>query len=161
MIEMPGTSTNWAQAFRHYLGVSIAANLVWEILQLPLFAIWTTGTMGQKAFAVVHCTGGDAMIAGFALVSALILFGRPAWPNSATATVYAASLALGIGYTIYSEWLNTSVRATWAYSELMPVLPVLGTGVSPLLQWLVVPTLAMWVALGHAPWMRNAIKETA
>lgn len=161
MTTMPGTSTNWVQALRRYLCASIAANLVWEILQLPLFTIWKTGTIGQKAFAVVHCTGGDAMIAGFALVSALILFGRPAWPNRATAAVYAASLVLGIGYTIYSEWLNTSVRASWAYSELMPILPVLGTGVSPLLQWLVVPTLAMWVALGHAPWLRDPLKESS
>ncbi|MEQ1695963.1 MAG: hypothetical protein ABL901_09005 [Hyphomicrobiaceae bacterium] len=161
MTTMPGTSTNWVQALRRYLCASIAANLVWEILQLPLFTIWKTGTIGQKAFAVVHCTGGDAMIAGFALVSALILFGRPAWPNRATAAVYAASLVLGIGYTIYSEWLNTSVRASWAYSELMPILPVLGTGVSPLLQWLVVPTLSMWVALGHAPWLRDPLKESS
>ena len=152
---------DWVSVPVRYLFWSIWVHLVWEIAQLPLFTIWTTGTLGQKAFAVVHCTGGDAMIAGFALLVALILFGRPSWPESSTVAVYAASLALGIGYTIYSEWLNTSVRAAWAYSELMPVLPGLGTGLSPLLQWLVVPTLAMWVALGHAPWVQNTIKENS
>jgi hypothetical protein len=67
--------------------------------------------------------------------------------------VYVAVLAFGVGYTIYSEWLNVSVRGTWAYSDLMPVVPIIRTGLTPLLQWLVVPTLALWVALGRAPWI--------
>jgi hypothetical protein len=142
----------WLGALVRYLGWSMLGHLTWETIQLPLFTIWTTGTIGQKAFAVVHCTGGDVMIAAGTLLIALIVFGRSSWPNNATAAVYAASLGLGIGYTIYSEWLNTSVRAAWAYSEFMPVLPGLGTGIAPLLQWLVVPTLAMWMVLGHAPW---------
>ena len=65
-----------APALRRYLGVSIVANLVWEILQLPLYTIWTTGTRKQQAFAVVHCTVGDAMIAGLSLLAALALFAR-------------------------------------------------------------------------------------
>ena len=63
-----------------------------------------------------------------------------------------ATLAFGIGYTIYSEWLNVNVRGSWAYSDLMPVVPVIETGLAPLLQWVVVPTLALWVAIGRAPW---------
>ena len=54
---------------------------------------------------------------------------------------------------IYSEWLNINVRGSWAYSDLMPVVPVIGTGLAPLLQWVIVPTLALWAALGRAPWV--------
>jgi hypothetical protein len=56
--------------------------------------------------------------------------------------VAVAAMALGLGYTAFSEWLNIGVRRAWAYSDLMPVLPWLGTGLSPLAQWLVVPALA-------------------
>ena len=38
---------------------------------------------------------------------------------------------LGVAYTIYSEWLNVSVRRSWAYSSLMPTVPFIGTGLSP------------------------------
>jgi hypothetical protein len=145
---------DWFRPMVRYLGWSMVLHLVWEVAQLPLFTIWTTATLGQKAFAVVHCTAGDVMIAGVCLLVALLLFGWHSWPKTATVVVFAASLALGVGYTMYSEWLNTSVRASWAYSELMPVLPVLGTGLSPLLQWIMVPMLGMWAALGHAPWRR-------
>ena len=144
---------DWRETLRRYLGVSIGAHLVWEILQLPLYTLWTTGTPRQQAFAVLHCTIGDVMIAGLTLFVALALFATTTWPSTGSVRVFAASLALGLAYTIYSEWLNVSVRGSWGYSTLMPVIPVVGTGIAPLLQWLVVPTLAQWAALGRAPWI--------
>ncbi len=143
---------DWPRALRLYLGVSLVAHLGWEILQLPLYTLWSTGTLRQQAFAVVHCTLGDAMIAGLSLLLGLALFARATWPRAGVARVYWASLAFGVGYTIYSEWLNISVRGSWAYSDLMPVMPVIRTGLAPLLQWFVVPTLALWFAIKRAPW---------
>ena len=83
---------------------------------------------------------------------ALALFARSAWPRAGVARVYWASLGFGVGYTICSEWLNINVRGNWAYSDLMPVVPMIGTGMAPLLQWFVIPTLALWIAVGRAPW---------
>ncbi len=133
--------------FAHYLAVSIAAHFIWEILQLPLYTLWKLGTFQQKLFAILHCTIGDVMIAGSCLLLALAVFARSGWPDTSIARVYAASLTLGLGYTIFSEWLNTSVRGSWAYSDLMPIVPFLGTGLTPLLQWIVVPTVAFWIAV--------------
>jgi hypothetical protein len=147
------SQTGWLQTVRRYLGVSIAANFVWEVLQLPLFTLWTTGTVRQQAFAVFHCTIGDVMIAALSLLAALSLVAQPSWPSSSVARVFWTSLILGLGYTIYSEWLNTSVRGSWAYSEWMPTLPFVGTGLSPLMQWLIVPTLAHGIALRRRPWI--------
>ena len=134
------SEASWLQTVRRYLGVSLTANFVWEVLQLPLFTLWTTGTVRQQAFAVFHCTIGDVMIAALSLLAALSLVAQPNWPRSSARRVYLLSLTVGLGYTIYSEWVNTSVRGSWAYSEWMPVLPLLGTGLSPLMQWLIVPT---------------------
>ena len=146
-----GHRAEWPQALRRYLGVSIVANLVWELLQLPLYTVWATGTRKQQAFAVVHCTVGNAMIAGLSLLVALALFARTPWPSGNAARVYVASLAFGVAYTIYSEWLN------WVYSDLLPVVPVIGTGLAPLMQWLLVPTLAQWIAVGRAPWVDQRV----
>ncbi len=147
------SEVSWLQTVRRYLGVSLTANFVWEVLQLPLFTLWTTGTARQQAFAVFHCTIGDVMIAALSLLAALSLVAQPNWPRSSNSRVYFLSIAAGLCYTIYSEYLNTSVRASWAYSEWMPVLPFVGTGLSPLLQWLIVPTLAHWISLGRRPWI--------
>ena len=53
------------------------------------------------------------------------------------------AIVLSVAYTILSEWLNVEIRRAWSYTAAMPVLPVLGTGLAPLLQWLVVPGLAL------------------
>jgi hypothetical protein len=139
---------HWLGALRVYLGTTVMAHLIWEVAQLPLYTIWSTGSPRGIAFAVFHCTAGDLMIATLSLVAALVCFGGLAWPRERFIPVVAATLVIGIGYTVYSEWLNTTVRKTWAYSELMPTLPILGTGLSPLLQWLVVPMIgfaAIWL----------------
>lgn len=156
----------WLQALRRYLGLSIVAHLAWEIAQLPLYTLWSIGTLPQQAFAVLHCTVGDTMIAGLALLLALALCAPATWPSSGTRRVYALCLVLGVGYTIYSEWLNVNVRRSWAYSNLMPIVPLIGAGLAPLLQWFVIPTLALWHAVGRAPWNelksvdgRNAAKD--
>ena len=56
---------------------------------------------------------------------------------------------LGPGYTMFSEWLNTTLFR-WTYSELMPTVNIRGMdfGVSPLLQWLLLPPLALYLARG-------------
>lgn len=137
---------DWVGALRRYVVVGAVAHLVWEIVQLPLYTLWRTGSLSEQVFAVLHCTGGDVLIAGAALLIALVFVGRSGWPADGFAKVAAVTVLIGLGYTMYSEWLNTSVRRSWAYSELMPVLPFFGTGLSPLLQWVVVPAVALSAA---------------
>jgi hypothetical protein len=134
---------DWPRALRVYLGTIILGDLAWEAAHLPLYTIWRTGTPGEQAFAVVHCTGGDLLIALACLALALVLVGEPAWPARAHRRVAALTIGFGVAYTVFSERLNIVVRQTWAYSDFMPVVPVIGTGLSPLLQWVVVPLLAL------------------
>ena len=57
------TTGDWHAALRVYLLTIAGGNLVWEFLQLPLYTIWQTGDWGDVAFAALHCTGGDVLIA--------------------------------------------------------------------------------------------------
>ena len=107
--------------------------------------------MRQQVFAIVHYTIGHVLIAGSSLLMAVALFARWSWPRTGAAPVFAASLALGIGCTVFSEWLNVDVRASWAYSDLMPIVPSIGANLAPLLLWLDVPTIALWSAMGRRP----------
>jgi hypothetical protein len=137
---------DWPAALRVYLGVIAVGNLAWEAAHLPLYTLWNTGTAREKLFAIVHCTGGDVLIALTCLAVALITVGHRDWPLCTFRPVAAVTVILGVGYTIFSEWLNIVVRQSWAYSELMPVVPIIDTGVTPLMQWLVVPLVALWLA---------------
>lgn len=133
----------WLGALRTYFAAVALGNLAWEILQLPLYTIWTTGTLGEQAFAVVHCTGGDILIALAALSLALVLVGgRGFWP------VAILAIGLGVAYTGFSEWLNVYLRRSWAYSDWMPLISIgrHRIGLSPILQWLLVPAFSLWAA---------------
>jgi hypothetical protein len=137
----------FTRAVGMYLGVIAGGNLIWETLQLPLYTIWTTGIAREQAFAVLHCTVGDILIAMSCLVLSLLLVGRGAWPNGRFGHVALMAVAFGVGYTIFSEWLNVSVRRSWAYSEWMPVIALgpLQIGASPIAQWIIVPLAAFSV----------------
>ena len=137
----------WIRALRIYLTAVTVANLIWETLQLPLYTIWQTGTVQAQAFAVVHCTIGDVIIALCALTVALVVTGAGEWPQKRFRRGAILAILLGLGYTVFSEWLNVVVRASWAYSNLMPVVTAFGlrVGLSPLLQWLVIPTVAFMI----------------
>ncbi len=141
----PHFQSNWLRALRIYVGASAILHFAWEMLQLPLYMIWSTGTFREIAFAVLHCTAGDLMIASLSLLVALLVVGNFAWPSETFITVMVTTLAIGIVYTVYSEWTNTTVRKTWEYSKLMPTIPPFGTGLSPLTQWLIVPAIGFWV----------------
>jgi hypothetical protein len=131
-----------------YLGASGVTNLLWETAQLPFYSIWRTGSAGAKAFALLHCTAGDVMIAGATLVVAVLLVGARRWPGERYLPVAAVAIAAGLLYTVFSEWLNVYVRRSWAYDAAMPTLLVGGIpiGLAPLAQWLVVPAIAFAVA---------------
>ncbi len=101
----PYFPSNWLRALRTYLGACAILLFVWEVLQLPLYSIWSTGTFSEIAFAILHCTAGDLMIASLSLLIALLIFGNFAWPSERFVVVMVTTLGIGIGYTIYSEWI--------------------------------------------------------
>lgn len=136
----------WLGALRRYVVASALGHLAWELAQLPLYTIWYQGSAGEIGFAVAHCTAGDLLIASTALLGATMLFGNSRWPASRFYVVGAATVLGGVLYTVFSEWLNTEVRGGWTYAELMPTLPLVGTGISPLAQWIFIPCAALWWA---------------
>lgn len=144
-IERPA----WLAAGRSFLAASAVLHLVWETAQLPFYTLWQSGTWREIVFDVLHCSAGDVMIAALTLFFALVLFGSESWPHERARGVLLAMLAFGLVYTVYSEWLNVNVRRSWAYAPSMPMVPPLGTGLLPLLQWVFVPLVAMRIALGR------------
>jgi hypothetical protein len=124
-----------------YIGLAAIGHFLWEAAQLPLYTLWSTGTPREIVTALIHCTGGDILITTVTLAVAAALARLFHWRAFGRRMVLTA-IILGAAYTVFSEWLNVDIRRSWSYSAAMPVLPLLGTGLTPLLQWLVVPGLA-------------------
>lgn len=135
-----------------YLPWLAVLNLLWEIAQLPLYTIWNDGTRTEIAFAILHCTLGDILIGTAALALALTLTRSRALSGWHWDNVNVLLAVLGVGYTVFSEWLNTTLLR-WSYSALMPTLNLNGfeVGMLPVVQWFVVPLLALYFARKLAP----------
>jgi hypothetical protein len=132
----------WRFLLVRYLPLFGAANLAWEVLHLPLYTIWYEEDFGGLAYAILHCTAGDLLIGTLTLLVAAMLFGGGAWPHARHGPVLAAAMALGIAFTVASEWISTRITLGWQYAEAMPVVPPFGTGLTALLQWVLIPPAA-------------------
>jgi len=136
----PYTVRYWI-AYAAYLSLS---NLIWETAQLPLYTLWDQD-INTIVFSIFHCTGGDVLIGMFSLGIAYGLFRLTGCPLGLAVRqrgIAFCAVLFGLGYTVFSEWLNVYVRKSWAYSDLMPLINMgdFGIGLSPIVQWLVLPT---------------------
>lgn len=140
---------SWVFIACRYLPWLAGLNFAWEAAQIPLYTIWTEASTSYIAFAILHCTLGDILIGSASLLLVLILWREGPVAQWRWQRIVALMLVLGPGYTMFSEWLNTTLFR-WSYSELMPTLDIAGFkfGVSPLLQWLILPPLALYLARG-------------
>jgi hypothetical protein len=137
----------------HWIGLRFlpwfaALMLAWEIAQLPLYTIWTEASGMSIGLAVAHCTLGDLLIGGAALFLALLVTGERNIARWRWLRLIFLVVPLGVAYTAFSEWLNTAVLGSWAYAASMPTVAIAGAeiGLSPLLQWLLVPPIALALA---------------
>lgn len=138
-------------AFR-FLPWFAGLSLAWEIAQLPLYTIWSEAAPAYIAFSVAHCTLGDVLIGAAALLLALILAREGCLACWRWRRIAALAALLGAGYTVFSEWANTAILGSWAYAASMPRIELGGIeiGLTPLLQWLVLPPLALYLASRQA-----------
>lgn len=123
--------------------ISTPLHLAWEIWHVRWYTLWQEASTGVIAYSVLHCTAGDALIAGAAFLIAAVATRRGDWPRRAGRRGLPILLASGLAYTAASEWVNVYRLQRWAYTSDMPLIA--GIGVTPLVQWLIVPLAAFWI----------------
>jgi hypothetical protein len=138
----------WRLIAHRYLPWFAVLNLAWEAAHVRLYTLWNEAEPAYIAFSVVHCTLGDVLIGTCALLLALILGREASVAEWRWGRIAILTMILGVGYTVFSEWMNITILRSWTYSEAMPRLKLAGIdiGLSPLLQWLLLPPLALRLA---------------
>ena len=128
---------------------SFLLHFVWEFLQVPTFA-------GMPAMShwdgIKFCTAATLGDVGFALTAfwaASAVGTSRQWIQKRRRVPYVVFIAVGIALTIAFEYYYTNVSHRWSYSELMPLVPPLGTGLGPLVQWIVIPPFVLWLTRRH------------
>jgi len=128
---------------------SFLLHFVWEYLQAPTYAGMIELNHWDGIKLCTSATFGDV---GFALTAFWVTSAAARnryWFVKPAAWQMLLYVAIGIGLTIGFEYYYTNISLRWTYSELMPRVPPFGTGLSPLLQWLIIPPLVLWFTSRH------------
>lgn len=120
-------------------------NYPWEFMQSPLF----TGMADQRhQDAVAICTRaalGDSVIMLILYWAVALLSCNRFWIVAPRRKDLGLLLSVGVAITVTIEWLvlHRWWLAHWRYSAAMPLIPGLGVGWVPVLQWTVLPLLVV------------------
>ena len=117
--------------------VAFVLNLTWEIAHVRLYTIWAEADGLSLARALLHCSLGDVVIAIAMFALAGLALWRTDWPASRPWTGGVVVVIGAMAFTAWSEWYNVYRAGNWGYTASMPM--IFGIGLSPLLQWLILP----------------------
>lgn len=118
--------------------LSFLLNFAWELIQIPLYKD-SFYSIGHIAFCALASLADAIMVLllyfGFALI-----FRNPFWMKHLNwKRIVMVILAGGTG-AVMAEIRHLSF-GTWAYADLMPIIPVINVGISPVLQFMILPLL--------------------
>lgn len=128
-------------------GFGLLLNWPWEFLQVPLYAGWSQAAHWEATLICTRATFGDAfiMFVAFAVISAIS--GGSRWLTEGRTAPRVAWVVVAFLLSMAFEGASVHLLGRWAYSSSMP--QVLGMGLSPILQWILLPPLTLWLARRH------------
>jgi hypothetical protein len=124
-----------------WMGLTFVLNLVWEVAQVRLYTLWYSADGISIAWALLHCTLGDVVIALAMFVVTGIMLWRLDWPERHPWLGGVIVVIGAMAFTAWSEWYNVYRAGNWAYTARMPM--IFGIGLSPLMQWLILPPVIL------------------
>ena len=97
----------------------------------------------------VRATLGDVLIllAAFSTGSAVVR--ERGWLVTSRRVPAVITVTTGLVITVIFEWLATGALGRWSYADSMPLVPGIGIGLTPFLQWLLLPPIILWLARIH------------
>jgi hypothetical protein len=93
----------------------------------------------------VHCTLGDTLILTIGYVLISFYYKNLNWVCDSNVKHHAIFVLMGVVYTLFSEYINVYIKSSWSYSEYMPLLPYVNIGLIPLVQWVILPPVIVFI----------------
>lgn len=122
-------------------------NYPWELMQVPLYQSMPEAAHWDAIKVCTRATLGDGIIMLLAYWGAALLVRDRWWVARPGLAPVLALIAIGVGITVLLERLaivSNNPNWGWRYAEAMPMVPVLEIGLTPLLQWVILPLLLVW-----------------
>ncbi len=119
-------------------------NFAWELIQIPLYR--------NSSYDIDHilfcalASIADAIMVLLIYLGLATIFKDPFWVKHLRLTRIVIVVLIGGTGAVLSEMRHLSL-GSWAYDDSMPVLPFFNAGISPLLQFMILPVLIYLLSL--------------
>ena len=122
-------------------------NFIWEIWQAPLFRSMDNLTHFETTIHCTQATLGDVVILLVAFWIIALTAKSRSWIIHPKTIQVTGFITIGIVITVVVEAISIHVLNRWQYAAAMPTLPILGAGITPILQWLIIPPIVVFMKL--------------
>jgi len=125
--------------------VAVLLNYLWELAQAPLYV----GLEGYNSAVFWHCfvaSLGDGIMVLIIAATGQVILRRRDWFEQPGASGYIVMLATGLVLAVLVESVALHLLGRWQYMERMPIVPMLGLGLVPIAQMLILPPLIFHIA---------------
>jgi hypothetical protein len=123
--------------------LSVALNAPWEIGQAFLYV-----GMDYSPAMVWHCfvaSLGDGLLALVIYLVGRFCLKRADWFRNPGRKRFVILIPTSLTIGILVEWIAVHILGRWAYTEQMPMIPILKVGLVPVLQMMLLPIVAFYI----------------
>ena len=123
--------------------IALLLNLIWELLQMPLYK-GSSYSIEQMAFCALASVA-DAIMVLLLYFGVALIFKNPLWVQHLKWQQIAIVILIGGAGAVLAELRHLSL-GSWAYADSMPIIPIVNVGMSPVLQFIVLPLLIYFLS---------------
>jgi hypothetical protein len=134
----------FARPLGRLLTVALPLYFAWEMAQAPFFTGMPAGWVRATLMCAQATLGDGVLVAAVAMVGALLYRDRR-WFVPPAPLRYVVAVVVGVALQIAVEWVMVYRLDRWGYASDQPILPIVGLGILPVLQPIVLLPLTFWL----------------
>jgi len=122
---------------------SFLLNFTWEVIQISLYK-GSSCSIGHIAFCGLASVADSIMVL-LLYFGVAFIFRKPLWIQHLKWQRIAIVILIGGTGAVLAEMRHLS-SGSWAYADSMPIIPIVNVGISPVLQFMVLPLLIYFLS---------------
>jgi hypothetical protein len=134
----------FARPLGRLLAVALPLYFAWEMAQAPFFTGMPAGWVRATLMCAQATLGDGVLVAAVAIAGALLYRDRR-WFVPPAPVRYVGAVVVGAALQIAVEWVMVYRLDRWGYASNQPILPVVGLGILPVLQPIILLPLTFWL----------------
>ena len=123
--------------------IALLLNLIWEMVQMPLYK-GSSYSIEQIAFCTLASVA-DALMVLLLYFGVSFIFRSPLWIQHLKWQQITIVILIGFTGAVLAEMWHLS-SGSWAYDNSMPIIPLVNVGISPVLQFMILPLLSYFLS---------------